>query len=111
MMHDLKEEFTKIFDQSKNLGEGTLKLADWLLKATPFLPKTVKTIKNWFGEFELFYPKSLHFFGPSLGQLGSKHRPPDAYFPAPAIARACDRENIQQALLKLMQSPLDALLN
>ncbi len=50
MMHDLKEEFTKIFDQSKNLGEGTLKLADWLLKATPFLPKTVKTIKNWFGE-------------------------------------------------------------
>ncbi|HAZ46464.1 MAG TPA: ISL3 family transposase [Cyanobacteria bacterium UBA11369] len=50
IMHDLKEEFTSIFDQSKNLGEGTLKLADWLLKATPFLPKTVKTIKNWFGE-------------------------------------------------------------
>jgi transposase len=50
VMHDLKEEFTQIFDQSKNLGEGTLKLADWLLKATPFFPKTVKTIKNWFGE-------------------------------------------------------------
>jgi transposase len=50
MMHDLKEEFTKIFDQSNNLAEGTLKLADWLLKATPFLPNTVKTFKNWFGE-------------------------------------------------------------
>lgn len=50
MLHELKEEFTKIFDQSKNLGEGTLKLADWLLKATPFFPKTVKTLKNWFVE-------------------------------------------------------------
>ena len=50
MFHELKEEFTKIFDQSKNLGEGTLKLADWLLKATPFFPKTVKTLKNWFVE-------------------------------------------------------------
>ncbi|MFB2974389.1 ISL3 family transposase [Aerosakkonema sp. BLCC-F183] len=50
MMHALKEEFTKIFDQSNNLAEGTLKLADWLLKATPYLPNTVKTFKNWFGE-------------------------------------------------------------
>jgi len=50
IMHDLKEEFTQIFDQSKNLGEGTIKLIDWLEKASPFFKKTVKTIKNWFGE-------------------------------------------------------------
>jgi transposase len=49
-MHDLKEEFTQIFDQSKNLGEGTIKLIDWLEKASPFFQKTVKKIKNWFGE-------------------------------------------------------------
>jgi transposase len=49
-MHQLKEEFTEIFDQSKNLGEGTLKLADWIIKAQPFFPKTVRTIKNWFVE-------------------------------------------------------------
>jgi transposase len=49
-MHDLKEEFTQIFDQSKNLGEGTIKLIDWLEKASPFLKKTVTIIKNWFGE-------------------------------------------------------------
>jgi transposase len=55
-MHQLKEEFTDLFDQSKNLGEGTLKLADWIIKAQPFFPKTVRTIKNWFvelvGDFE-----------------------------------------------------------
>lgn len=50
VVHELKEEFTEIFDNSKDLGEGTLKLADWLLKASAFLPKTVKTIKNWFGK-------------------------------------------------------------
>lgn len=50
IMHELKEEFTQIFDQSENWSEGTLKLADWLKKARPFFKKTVKTIINWFGE-------------------------------------------------------------
>lgn len=50
VVHELKEEFTEIFEKSQDLAEGTLKLADWLLKASAFLPKTVKTIKNWFGE-------------------------------------------------------------
>ena len=49
-MHALKEEFTEIFDRSKNLGEGTIKLGNWLMKAEKFFPKTVQTIKNWFGE-------------------------------------------------------------
>ena len=50
VMHTLKEEFTAIFDNSKSLGEGTLKLAEWLIKAQPFFPKTVRTVKNWFVE-------------------------------------------------------------
>ncbi len=50
VMHQLKEEFTEIFEKSKNLGEGTLKLGEWLIKANSFFPKTVKTIRNWFGE-------------------------------------------------------------
>ncbi len=49
-MYNLKEEFTEIFDKSNNLGEGTINLLDWLEKAAPFFQKTVKTIKNWFGE-------------------------------------------------------------
>lgn len=50
IMHELKEEFRQIFDQSENWSEGTLKLVDWLKKARPFFKKTVKTIINWFGE-------------------------------------------------------------
>lgn len=50
IMHELKEEFRLIFENSKSLGEGTLKLIDWLKRATPFYKKSVKTIKRWFGE-------------------------------------------------------------
>jgi transposase len=50
IMHALKEEFTEIFERCKNVGEGTIKLGDWLMKAENFFPKTVQTIKNWFGE-------------------------------------------------------------
>jgi transposase len=56
-MHELKEEFTEIFEASKDLGEGTIKLSDWLVKAAPFLPKTVKTIKNWFGEIVGYFER------------------------------------------------------
>ena len=50
-------EFTEIFDNSKNLGEGTLKLVNWLLKANSFFPKTVRTIINWFGEIVGYFEK------------------------------------------------------
>ncbi|MGK7899074.1 MAG: ISL3 family transposase [Xenococcus sp. (in: cyanobacteria)] len=50
VVHELKEEFTEIFETSQNWGEGTLRLADWLGKAQAFLPRIVKTIINWFGE-------------------------------------------------------------
>ena len=57
VMHQLKEEFTEIFDNSKNLGEGTLKLGGWLIKAKSVFPKTVKTIINWFGEIVGYFEK------------------------------------------------------
>lgn len=58
--HDLKEEFTLICDQSKNLSEGTLSLADWLLKAAPFFPKTVRIIKNWFAEIVGYFERKTN---------------------------------------------------
>lgn len=58
--HDLKEEFTLIFDQSKILGEGTLSLADWLLKAAPSFPKTVRIIKNWFAEIVGYFERKTN---------------------------------------------------
>lgn len=57
VMHQLKEEFTEIFENSKNLGEGTLKLGSWLIKANSFFPKTVKTIRNWFGEIVGYFER------------------------------------------------------
>lgn len=44
----------------KNLGEGTLKLADWLVKAAPFLPKIVGNIKNWFGEIVGYFERKTN---------------------------------------------------
>ena len=58
--HELKEEFTLIFDQSKNLSEGTLKLADWLVKAAEFLPKTVRVVKNWFAEIVGYFERKTN---------------------------------------------------
>ncbi len=50
IMHELKEEFHLLFEQSQNLEKGTLKLIHWLKKAQPFYKKSVETIKRWFGE-------------------------------------------------------------
>lgn len=50
IMHELKEEFSELFENSKDLGTGTLKLIDWLLKAEPYYKKSVKTIKRWLPE-------------------------------------------------------------
>ena len=49
-MHNLKEEFGQIFNESKSLGEGTIKLIDWLKTAEKYYPQSVKTIKRWFVE-------------------------------------------------------------
>lgn len=50
IMHSLKEEFHQIFEESKDLGTGTLELIDWLKKAEPYYKKSVKTIKRWLAE-------------------------------------------------------------
>lgn len=50
IMHSLKEELHQIFEESQNLGEGTLKLIDWLDKAQIYYKKTVSAIKRWFAE-------------------------------------------------------------
>ncbi|AFZ13488.1 transposase IS204/IS1001/IS1096/IS1165 family protein [Crinalium epipsammum PCC 9333] len=50
IMHSLKEEFHYLFEKSENLGEGTLKLIDWIKRAEPYYHKSVATIKRWLGE-------------------------------------------------------------
>lgn len=56
-MHALKEEFKQLFDQAENLGDGTIKLLDWLVKAAQFFPKSVKTIQRWFGEIVGYFER------------------------------------------------------
>jgi len=36
IMHSLKSEFHELFEKSKSLGDGILKLMDWLNKAQPY---------------------------------------------------------------------------
>jgi transposase len=49
-MHNLKEEFRTIFEDSDNWSEGTLELMNWLEKASNVFVKSCQTIINWFGE-------------------------------------------------------------
>ncbi len=49
-MHALKEDFRNIFETKYSWGEGVLKLLDWIYEAISFFPKSVATIKRWFGE-------------------------------------------------------------
>ncbi len=49
-MPSLKSEFHEIFEDSKYLGAGTLKLIDWLNKAQPYQRNSVAIIKRGFAE-------------------------------------------------------------
>lgn len=59
IMHDLKEEFHLLFETSQNLGEGTLKLIDWLEKAEPYYRNSVATIKRWFPEIVGYFERKI----------------------------------------------------
>lgn len=57
IMHDLKEKFHDLFEQSEDLATGTFELIDWLKKAEPYYQKSVKTIKRWFGEIVGYFER------------------------------------------------------
>ncbi len=49
-MQELKEEFRKIYETSKNPTEGLLSISEWLAKSSSVFTKSCQTIRNWFGE-------------------------------------------------------------
>ncbi|GET37802.1 transposase and inactivated derivatives-like protein [Microseira wollei NIES-4236] len=55
----MKEEFHLLFESSKTLGEGTLKLIDWLKKAEQYYRNTVSTIKRWFSEIVGYFERRI----------------------------------------------------
>jgi transposase len=50
IMHKLKEEIRKIFEQSENWLTGLLKLGIWLASAKKYFPSSQKTIIRWLDE-------------------------------------------------------------
>ena len=57
IMYSLKKEFHSLFENTKNLGEGIVKLIDWIQKAEPYYRNTVPTIKRWFGEIVGYFER------------------------------------------------------
>ena len=54
-MHDLKEEFRSIFEDSEDWNQGTFKLIDWIKSASSLFSKSCKTIIRWFSEITGYF--------------------------------------------------------
>lgn len=54
-MHQLKEKFRQVFEQSQEWVEGLFNLSDWLQEATELFPDSCRTIKNWIGEIIAYF--------------------------------------------------------
>ncbi|MBO1350885.1 MAG: ISL3 family transposase [Hormoscilla sp. GUM202] len=49
-MHELKENFRKVFEESINWFDGLLNLAEWLKQSAELFPKSQGTIRRWLVE-------------------------------------------------------------
>ena len=58
-MHELKEEFRRIFEDSQDWVTGILKLADWLCNAPNYYPQSKKTIIRWIGEIVSYFDERI----------------------------------------------------
>lgn len=56
-MHELKEEFRKIYETSENPTEGMLSISEWLAKSSSVFTKSCQTIRNWFGEIISYFER------------------------------------------------------
>ena len=55
IMHKLKEEIRKVFEQSDNWLTGLLKLGIWLASAKKYFPDSQKTIIRWLDEIIAYF--------------------------------------------------------
>ncbi|MDB9408389.1 transposase, partial [Microcystis aeruginosa CS-558/01A06] len=56
-MHELKEEFRKIYETSENPTEGLLSISEWLAKSSSVFTKSCQTIRNWVGEIISYFER------------------------------------------------------
>ena len=57
MMHELKEEIRKIYEQADNWLTGLLKLGVWLASAKKYFPNSQNTIIRWLAEIIAYFDK------------------------------------------------------
>lgn len=55
IMHELKEEIRKIYEQTDNWLTGLLKLGVWLASAQKYFPKSQSTIIRWLDEIIAYF--------------------------------------------------------
>src|SRR5919199_1277062 len=55
MMHELKEEIRKIYEQADNWLTGLLKLGVWLASAKKYFPNSQNTIIRWLDEIVAYF--------------------------------------------------------
>ncbi|MEH1814621.1 MAG: ISL3 family transposase [Nostoc sp.] len=55
VMHEIKEKFRKIFDNTNDWYTGVFKLGMWLSKAKKYFPKSNNTIIRWFDEVIAYF--------------------------------------------------------
>ena len=54
-IHQQKEVFRKIFEESKDWHEGAFKLMDWMIEAQDNFKDSISTIRRWFGEITEYF--------------------------------------------------------
>lgn len=54
-MHDLKEEFRSIFENSEDWYQGTFRLIDWIKSASSLFTESCQTIIRWFNEITGYF--------------------------------------------------------
>lgn len=54
-MHQLKEEFRQVFQDSNHWCEGLWNLGNWLAEAGTYFPQSSRTVKRWIGEIVTYF--------------------------------------------------------
>ena len=54
-IHQQKEAFRKIFEESQDWHEGAFKLIDWMIESQDNFKDSISTIRRWFGEITEYF--------------------------------------------------------
>ena len=58
-MHQQKEKFREVFEQSNDWLEGILNLGEWLADSKELFPDAGKTVKRWISEIIAYFDERI----------------------------------------------------